>query len=221
MSLIIADAALETVPKSIAKHPSVVKLVARKGRPADSILLDRSYHHDAMLKLENAGTRGRPDLIHFALLEATSTPLYRKNMLKVYVHTVANKVIFLSETLRLPKSYFRFEGVMEGLLMNGKVDSEDNLLMEVKNMEFCELLSKIKPKKVVGLSRMGAKSSAEEVAKMVDSDTAIVVGGFPRGRFSKKTSTKINYTYSISDDALETHVVIARILYECEKILFK
>lgn len=221
LSLIIAEAALETVPKSIAKHPSVVKHASKIGKPADAILLDRSYHHGAMLKLKDASRRGRPDLVHFALLEATSTPLYQKNMLKVYVHTVANKVIFLSENVRLPKSYFRFEGLMEELFKNTKVGSDSNVLMELKDMEFCDLISKQRPTKVIGLSRSGAKSSAEEVAKMVDNDTAIVVGGFPRGHFAKNVSSKMNYVYSISDLALESHIVIARILYECEKILFK
>ncbi|HLE34682.1 MAG TPA: ribosome biogenesis protein [Nitrososphaerales archaeon] len=221
LSLIIAEAALETVPKQIAKQSSVVKHAARKGKPAEEILLDRSYHHNAMLKLENGERRGRPDLVHFALLEATSTPLYQKNLLKVYIHTIANKVIFLGENVRLPKSYFRFEGLIEDLFENGKVSSGSKMLMDLKDMKFQDLVDKLKPSKVIGLSRMGARSSAEEVATMIDNDAAIVVGGFPRGHFSNMVSSKINYTYSISDLALEAHLVIARILYECEKILFK
>jgi rRNA small subunit pseudouridine methyltransferase Nep1 len=221
LSLIIAEAALETVPKQIAKHPSVVKLAARKDKGAEKILLDRSYHHNAMLKLENAGRRGRPDLVHFALLEATSTPLYRKNLLNVYVHTVANKVIFLGENVRLPKSYFRFEGLMEELFTNGKVSSDSNMLMELRDMKFQDLIGKLKARQVIGLSRTGVRSSAEEVAKMIDSDTALVVGGFPRGHFSNTVSGGINYTYSMSELTLEAHIVIARILYEYEKMLFK
>jgi rRNA small subunit pseudouridine methyltransferase Nep1 len=221
LSLIIAEAALETVPKSIAKHPSVVKHALKMNKPADEILLDRSYHHSAMLKLKDAGRRGRPDLVHFALLEATSTPLYHKSMLKIYLHTITNKVILLNENVRLPKSYFRFEGLMEELFKNRKAGSDNNVLIELKEMEFHDLIDKLRPAKVVGLSRIGAGSSAEKVAKMIDPDTVIVVGGFPRGHFSNSISSKINYTYSISDLALEAHVVIARILYECEKILFK
>jgi len=221
LSLIIAEAALETVPRSIAKHSSVVKHASKIGKPVGEVLLDRSYHHGAMLKLKDAWRRGRPDLVHFALLEATSTPLYQKDMLRVYVHTVANKVIFLNENVRLPKSYFRFEDLMEELFKNRKVRSNSDVLIELKDMDFCELVGKLRPRKIIGLSRVGVKSSAEEVSKMVNSDTAIVVGGFPRGHFSNNVSRKINYTYSISDLALEAHVVIARILYECEKILFK
>lgn len=221
LSLIIADAALETVPKSIAKHPSVAKHAAKKDKPANEILLDRSYHHSAMLKLDDASKRGRPDLVHFALLEATSTPLYLKNMLKVYVHTIADKVIFLSENLRLPKSYFRFEGLMEDLFKNKSVRAETNVLLELHDMKFSKLISNIGSKKVIGLSTIGAKSNAEEVAKFVDNDASIVIGGFPRGHFPDNISSSINYTYSISDLALEAHVVVARILYECEKILSK
>lgn len=108
---------------------------------------------------------------------------------------------------------------MEDLFRNGNVRSNNEVLMELKDMEFCGLISKLKSTKVIGLSSVGAKSSVEEVAKMVDSDTAIVVGGFPRGHFSSNVSNRINYTYSISDLPLEAHVVIARILYECEKFL--
>ena len=221
LSLIIAEAALETVPKSISKHPSVVKYASKIGKPAEEILLDRSYHHSAMSKLKDAGRRGRPDLVHFALLEATSTPLYHKNMLKVYVHTVVNKAIFLNENVRLPKSYFRFEGLMEELFKNKKVKTDGKVLIELNDMEFCDLINKLRPAKAIALSRLGARSNAEEVAKMIDDDTAIIIGGFPRGHFSSNVSSKINYTYSISEFALEAHVVIARILYECEKILFK
>jgi len=217
--LIIADAALETVPKVITKHPAVVKHASKKGKPPHEILLDRSYHHAAMLKLDNAGKRGRPDLIHFALLEATLIPLYQKNMLTIYVHTIAGKAIFLHENVRLPKSYFRFEGLMEELFKEGKVKSEDKVLMEVKDMLFEDLLNVIKPTKVIGLSRTGAKSNAETVARSIDNKSAIVIGGFPRSHFPSTVSEKLDCLYSISEYSLEAHVVIARILYEYEKLL--
>lgn len=219
LSLIIAEAALETVPKSIARHPSVVKHAAKIGKSADKILLDRSYHHRAMLKLKDNAKRGRPDLVHFALLEAISTPLYIKNLVKVYVHTIANKVIFINDGVRLPKSYFRFEGLMEELFQNKKVKGDDRILLELRDLPFCDLLELIKPANVIGLSRVGVRSSAGEVAKKADNNAALVVGGFSRGHFSKEVSKKIQYLYSITDFGLEAHAVIARVLYECEKLL--
>jgi len=219
LSLIIAEAALETVPKYIARHPSVVKHATKIGKSADEILLDRSYHHGAMLKLKDAGRRGRPDLVHFALLEATSTPLYLKNLLKVYVHNITDKVIFFNDGIRLPKSYHRFEGLIEELFHKKKVEGDDKVLLELKDLRFCDLLDLIKPANVIGLSRVGVRSSAREVAEKADNNSALVVGGFPRGHFSKEVSKEIHYMYSISDFGLEAHVVIARVLYECEKIL--
>ena len=88
LSLILAEAALETVPKVIVNHISVLKHANKKGKSGQEILLDRSYHHRAMNKLEDAGKRGRPDLVHFALLEAMSTPLFQKGKLDIYVHTI-------------------------------------------------------------------------------------------------------------------------------------
>ena len=51
-------------------------------------------------------------------MEALSTPLFFKGMLNVYVHTINNKLIFIGENLRIPKSYFRFEGLMMNLFKN-------------------------------------------------------------------------------------------------------
>lgn len=217
LSLIIAEAALETIPKSIEKHTSIMKHAARKDKPVRDILLDRSYHHGAMLKLDDGGKRGRPDLVHFALLEAMSTPLYQKGMLAVYVHTIANKVISFHTNVRLPKTYLRFEGLMENLFKNKQVRSNDEVLIEVKDMQFAELLNAIRPSTVIGLSRTGVKSDAEEVANRANDESAIVVGGFPRGHFSSKVYNKLDRVYSISSYGLEAHVVIARVLYEYEK----
>lgn len=219
VSLIIAEAALETVPKGIAKHASVVKHANRIGKSPYEILLDRSYHHAAMLKLKDAAKRGRPDLLHFALLEATSTPLYQKGMMEIYVHTVVDKVIFFYGNVRLPKSYFRFEGLMEELFKDKRIKSDTELLIEVKDMQFAELLDTIRPENVIGLSRSGVKSSAEQVARNVIEKSALVIGGFPRGHFLSSVSSRLDSMYSISEYSLEAHVVIARILYECEKRL--
>ena len=62
--------------------------------------------------LEFAWKRGRPDIVHFALIEALSTPLFFNNLLQVYVSTISNQVVYIGENLRIPKSYPRFEGLM-------------------------------------------------------------------------------------------------------------
>lgn len=176
-----------------------------------------------MLKLEGNSKRGRPDIIHFALMEALSTPLFLKGMLRVYVHTINDKLITIAENLRIPKSYFRFEGLMISLFRDNVVKSDEGkVLLEISDGTLAGLLDIIKPGMVVGLSTTGVQGTAENVVtEHLAEECVFVIGGFPRGHFSDNTTQFLNLTYSISDMGLEAHVVIARILYECEKLLEK
>ena len=223
LTLIIADAALETVPKELRKHPSVKRSAAAREKRPEEILLDRSYHHAAMLRLEEHYRRGRPDLVHIALLEAASTPLFLEKQLRICVHTIGGKAIFLGEGVRLPRSYLRFIGLMEQLLEEGEVVSDGQRLLEVTDLSFKELLGRVGASVTIGLSRTGKPSSFEAIADYLASidDPALVIGGFPRGHFTEATTAHIDRTYSISSLALEAHVVIARALYEYEKHVLK
>ena len=229
ISLIIAEASIETVPKQIASHPAVKNHAQKLGKNPREILLDRSYHHAAMLRagLESCWKRGRPDIIHFALMEALSTPLFLKSMLKVYIHTVNDKVILIGDNLRIPKSYFRFEGIMMNLFKEKVIKSADgnNILLELHdNITFEQFIKNgVRPDKLIGLSSNGVQSTAEEIVSRNiiknDHNFAFVIGGFPRGHFSDHTSKMFSCSYSIGEFKLEAHTVIARILYECEKVL--
>ena len=176
-----------------------------------------------MTKLQDNNKRGRPDIVHFALMEALSTPLFMKGRLHVYVHTIDDKLITITDNLRIPKSYFRFEGLTMSLFRDKVVKSDEGMvLMEISDGTFEDLLNAIKPGRVIGLSTTGVQSNAEKiVAENLGDDCALVVGSFPRGHFSESTTRLLNLTYSISDMGLEAHVVIARILYESEKLLEK
>ena len=223
LTLIIAEAALEIIPKSLWKFTSIIKQSKSRGKKPGDLLLDRSYHHFEMKKMKNHEKRGRPDLVHFALLEVTSTPLFMKNDLNVCVHTNNNKVIFLGKSVRLPKSYFRFEGLMEQLFKERKIVSDDQCLLEIYDIDFKKLLNKINASYVIGLSRSGSSNSFESIAGELKNKArpVLVVGGFPHGHFSENTRGCFNATYSISSQALTANVVIARIIYEYEKLLEK
>ncbi|MGQ9469169.1 MAG: ribosome biogenesis protein [Nitrososphaerales archaeon] len=220
--LILAESALELIPRELWKHPSIIKHASSKGKKVGEILLDRSYHHSAMLRLKDADKRGRPDIVHFSLLEATSSPLYMEGFMEVYAHTIADEVIKLGKHVRLPKAYFRFEGLIEKLFKKRKIVSSNNeVLLEMKKQLFKELISEIKPSIIIGLSRLGEKNDFKGVAKELSryDKPAFVVGGFPRGHFSLNTSSNFDKLYSCHELPLEAHVVIARIVYEFEKQL--
>jgi rRNA small subunit pseudouridine methyltransferase Nep1 len=168
--------------------------------------------------------RGRPDIVHFALMEALSTPLFMNMMLKVYVHTINDKIITIADNLRIPKSYFRFERLMASLFRDNLIKSnEGTILMEMSDGTFADLVDTIKPDMVIGLSTVGVQSNAQKVVESAQSagHSSFVVGGFAKGHFSESVTTYLGPTYSISNIALEAHVVVARILYECEKLFEK
>jgi rRNA small subunit pseudouridine methyltransferase Nep1 len=175
-----------------------------------------------MKKLKDNTKRGRPDIVHFALMEALSTPLFLSNRMRVYVHTINDRIIAIADNLRIPKSYFRFEGLMVNLFRDRSVKSDEGaVLMELADGTFTDLLRSIAAERVVGLSTTGVRSTAEKVACICADveNCAFVVGGFPRGRFAESTTRQLGPVYSISEIGLEAHVVIARLVYECEKLL--
>ena len=220
LSLIFAESAIETVPKQLARHRSVITHAKKLGKYPDEILLDNSWHFAAMKGMDNEIKRGRPDIVHFNLLEATTIPLYHAGMIRVYVHTIDDKVITVGDNVNLPKSYHRFAGLVEKLFKEKKITSSTHTLLEVKNMSFSELIQKIDPDHVIGLSKEGNPSSMSDVAKRIDEETCLVIGSFQKGHFEDSVKKYINDLYRIDENSLESHVVTSRILYEYEKTIF-
>jgi rRNA small subunit pseudouridine methyltransferase Nep1 len=217
LSLVIAESALELVPLELYKHNSVIASARRFNKKPSEILLDISWHFAAMKGIKNEIKRGRPDLVHFSLLEACSIPLYFENKLSVFVHTIDDKVISVGQNVRLPKSYHRFIGLVEKLYATGKIEENDNTLLEIKNMNFEKLIKKINPKQTIGLSSKGIKSSYQKLSEDIIDNTCIVIGGFSKGQFSDSVRTFFDKEMSVDKEPLEAHIIISRVLYEYEK----
>jgi rRNA small subunit pseudouridine methyltransferase Nep1 len=220
LSLVLAESSLELVPKELQEHNSVISQSRKLGKNPSEILLDNSWHFGAMKGIKDEIKRGRPDLVHISLLEACTIPLYYEKKITIYVHTIEDKVIFIGKDVRLPKSYHRFAGLIEKLFLEKVIQANGNNLLEIKDMTFDQLLEEISPKRIIGLSTQGIKSSCENVAKKLTSDSCLVIGGFPKGNFSDKIKKRFEYLVSVSNTPLESHVVISRVLYEYEKTIF-
>jgi rRNA small subunit pseudouridine methyltransferase Nep1 len=225
LNLIIADASIETIPNNLYRHHSLKKIRLSGKKPHD-ILLDRSFHHFAMVSsgIENDHKRGRPDILHIALVNALATPLYRKNMMKIFIHTINNNVILVGDNVRIPKSYMRFEGLILNLFKNKnkKIVSDDGqILLEIKSQMKIGYLIKevIKADTVVGFSTTGSYRNLGSIAMDLSqlANPCVVIGGFPKGYFSESVDLCFNKKYSISDMGLESQVVISRLIYEYEK----
>lgn len=215
LNFVLAESALELVPMEIRKQPAVVSDAKRRQRDASEILLDRSFHHSAMGRLKDSEKRGRPDLVHVSLLSVTGTPLYLDGLVRVFVHTHDNNVLEIAEKTRIPKNYIRFRGLMEAAL----IEQPEQGLIKVHPMAVKELVRKISPDVVIGLSVQGRMTSLEELAEMVTAakSPCVFVGGFPHGHFSSATLSVIDRLVRIHAKPLEAHVVASRVIYEVEK----
>ncbi len=220
ISLILAESSLELISSELQQHPSVISHARKLGKHPSEILLDNSWHFAAMKGIENEMKRGRPDIVHFSILEATTIPLYLHNKMKLYVHTLDDKVISFGKNVHIPKSYHRFAGVIEKLYQEKEITTKDDILLEIEEKTFSELLDEINPSKVLGFSTVGDNSTYEKIAKDMSDDACIVIGGFQKGHFSNSIENKITDLYSVGDESFEGHVIVARMLYEYEKTIF-
>lgn len=220
LSLILAESALELVPQELENHPSVLSHAQKLGKHPSEILLDNSWHFAAMKGINNEIKRGRPDLVHFSILEATTIPLYLQNKIKIYIHTVDDNVIYIGENVHIPKSYHRFEGLIEKLFLEKTIQFGTDVLLEIKKKSFTELINDIKPSKIIGFSTKGEQRSFEKISSEISNNSCIVIGGFQKGHFSESINSKVNHLFSVGNFSYEAHVVIARMLYEYEKTVF-
>lgn len=220
ISLILAESSLELVPKELKTHPSIISHAKKLGKKPTKIILDNSWHYAAMKGINNEIKRGRPDLVHFSVLEATTIPLYFQNKIKVFIHTIDDKVINVGENIHIPKSYHRFTGLLEKLFSEKTIKTNNQELLSIKYQSFSELIDEINPTQVIGLSSKGRPSTFEKISANLINGSCIVIGGFQKGQFSDSIKNKFTHLFSVGNVSLEAHVVIARILYEYEKTIF-
>jgi len=223
LNLILAESALETIPEKLWKHPSVQKYAKLRRKHPRSVLLDRSYHHRIMKSLEHSEKRGRPDIVHFALLEALGSPLNKEGLLQVYVHTFNDYVIGVNPETRLPRNYGRFVSLIEQLFEYRRVPPQQNqtALLTLEQKTLTQLIQEVEPSYVLAFSRRGKPHTLEEAISQLSLEKrpVLIAGGFPHGHFSEATLKLANETVCIDPDMLETWTVTSRAIYEYERML--
>ena len=196
LHLVIADAELEPVPESIRDHPAVVSYAKRRGKRPEEIILDGTYHHAALRKLPDGERRGRPDIVHICLLNALESIANKEGLLRVYVHTRNDEVIYIKPETRIPRNYNRFVGLMESLFKNRAVPGGLELLrMEEKTLE--ELVEEIGSDGVFVMHETGRFVKPRKFGSVLAGleTPAVIIGGFPHGDFRSKIPWKLVSIY--------------------------
>ncbi|NJE84643.1 16S rRNA methyltransferase [Thermococcus sp. CX2] len=218
LHLVIADSELELVPEGIRDHPAVVNYARRRNKRPEEVLLDSTYHHAALKKLEDGERRGRPDIVHICLLNALESIANKEGLLKVYVHTRNDEVIYIKPETRIPRNYNRFVGLMESLFKNRVVPKDLELLrMEKKGLK--ELIDEIKPDGVFIMHENGELLKPQEFGKTLAElhEPLVVVGGFPHGDFRSEIPGK---KISIYKAPLMAWTVVNEIIINFEHWVF-
>ena len=189
LHLVIADAELELVPGSIADHPTVVNYARRRNKKPNEVILDSSYHHYALRGLPDGERRGRPDIVHICLLNALESIANKEGLLRVYVHTRNDEVIYIKPETRLPRNYNRFLGLMESLFKN-KAVPRDLELLRLEDQSLNGLINELDPDEVFIMHERGKLVKPGEFGKLLAGleDPVVIVGGFPHGDFRSKVN---------------------------------
>ncbi len=220
LSLIIADAEVEQVPKEMARHRSINFVAKRRGRLPTEIILNSGLHYEAMRGFADADRRGRPDIAHMCLLLALDAPLNREGLLRTYVHTRHNRIISVDPSARLPRMQNRFEGLLEQLFLVGAAPP-DKALLKLEQGRLRELVERLKPRRVITFSDGGRKRALGEVYAGLsrDDDVCAIVGGFPRGDFLSDVASFSDELVSIDPEQLTAPTVVARAIFAYEEKL--
>jgi len=167
--------------------------------------------------------RGRPDIVHFALLEALGSPLNKEKLLTIYVHTINDYVVSVNPETRLPRNCNRFVSLMEQLFEFGRIPPTgvESPLLAVKQKTLTQLIREIQPSYVLALSRIGKPKTIEAaVSRLVEEKKpAVMIGGFPKGHFSRTTAKLVDEAVCVDREMLETWTVVSRLIYEFEHTL--
>ena len=216
-AFILADSALELIPQNIVYNDLIKKTAKKRGKSPHSMILDSSYHHRAMTKIKDSNKRGRPDIVHFSLLNLLGAPMIKKNPdeIRILIHTYNGTIIEINPVTRIPKHYPRFIGLMEQLLAKGEIRNKDESLMRIiKDSNISELLKDFPENQRLLLSHSGESIKLESFfKKKSDQNLCTIIGCFSHGTFSNEIEELTTNKISISNQHLEAWTVVARVVF--------
>jgi rRNA small subunit pseudouridine methyltransferase Nep1 len=210
--LFIVEAGLELIPKSIRTHSSIRENFKRNNY--SSQLLDNALHHTAMKGLTDSMKRGRPDIIHGCLLNALGSPLNKSGHLKLYLHTIQDRMFEFNPKIKITRNFNRFKGLISKLLIDGKIVLNGTPLIKEIDLELHALIESFHSTYVTLLTEKGLLM--EEPLKLflqdLQKDQIVLIGGFQKGDFSSNIQSLTNNKLSISPHSLDAWNVVSKVI---------
>jgi rRNA small subunit pseudouridine methyltransferase Nep1 len=173
-------------------------------------------------KLKKDPNMFRPDILHQEVLALLDSPLNKAGLLKIYISTTQKVLIEVNPSIRIPRTYKRFAGLMVQLLHKMKIkagnDGSTTLLKVIKN-PFSQHLPA--GTRCFGLECEGTLYSpialAKAVVPLVPDDpeappTCFVVGAMSTGNITLEDHPYIEKMMSISAYPLSGAASVSRIM---------
>ncbi|CCH58320.1 hypothetical protein TBLA_0A05270 [Henningerozyma blattae CBS 6284] len=148
------------------------------------VLLNCDDHQGILKKMGRDISEVRPDITHQCLLTLLDSPINKAGKLQVYIQTSKGVLIEVNPTVRIPRTFKRFSGLMVQLLHKlsiRSVNSEEKLLKTIKNPITDHLPTKCRK---VTLSFDAPVIRVQDYMKKLDDDESICVfvGALARGK---------------------------------------
>lgn len=128
--VVLSNASLETYKASHA--------AGRMGAVRDEkySLLNSDEHIGVMRKMNRDISDARPDITHQCLLTLLDSPINKAGKLQIYIQTAKGVLIEVSPSVRIPRTFKRFAGLMVQLLHRLSIKSthsQEKLLKVIQN----------------------------------------------------------------------------------------
>jgi rRNA small subunit pseudouridine methyltransferase Nep1 len=162
-------------------------------------------------KLKKDPNAFRPDILHQELLALMDSPLNKAGLLKIYIQTQNKVLIELHPSVRIPRTYKRFSGLMVQLLhkMKIKAGTESTILLKVIKNPFSQYLPA--GTRCYGMSSQGTLYSPVALASTLLPETppsAIIDSSGNQGASSSSSSSTTPPTCFIVGAMSTGHVTL-------------
>ena len=203
----------ENTPPKVTVLLDLASLEIVKTRKGEFQLLNSDDHRSILSKHGRDPKECRPDIAHQELMALFDSPLNKAGQLQVYLRTRQNVLVQFHPSVRIPRTYKRFAGLMVQLLHKLKVraaDGRETLLKVVKNP-----IARHLPAGCVmyGFSVKGDRYTPQAVAaQMPDKPVCFVIGAMAAGHVDRDDFEAMVDYVSLSEYPLSGATAINRLL---------
>lgn len=180
-------------------------------------LLNCDDHQTLLNKMNRDISQARPDITHQCLLTLLDSPINKAGKLQVYIHTSRGVLIEINPSVRIPRTFKRFSGLMVQLLHRlsiKSVNSEERLLRVIKNPITDHLPTNCRK---ISLSFDAPVVRVQDYIKTLDpaESLCVFVGAIARGK-DDFADEYIDEKIGVSNYPLSASVACSKLCHGCE-----